>query len=56
LFIFYFFHVSCQVSTYLKALGSLCERGSVQTLKGQNDRTGMNQPSTSSTAHAPGSE
>ncbi|XP_077087768.1 SMC5-SMC6 complex localization factor protein 1 [Siphateles boraxobius] len=44
------------VSTYLKALGSLCARGSVQTLKGQNDRTEMNQPSTSSAAHVPGSE
>lgn len=49
-------HVYCQVSTYLKALGNLCDRGSVQTLKGQNDRTEMNQPSTSSAAHVPGSE
>lgn len=44
------------VSTYLKALGNLCDRGSVQTLKGQNDRTEMNQPSTSSATHVPGSE
>ncbi|KAK9974380.1 hypothetical protein ABG768_022481 [Culter alburnus] len=44
------------VSTYLKALGNLCDRGSVQTLKGQSDRTEMNQPSTSSDAHVRGSE
>ncbi|RXN21211.1 SMC5-SMC6 complex localization factor 1 isoform X1 [Labeo rohita] len=44
------------VSTYLKALGNLCDRGPVQTLKGQTDRIEMNQPSTSSAAHVPGSE
>ncbi|KAK2911727.1 hypothetical protein Q8A67_003860 [Cirrhinus molitorella] len=44
------------VSTCLKALGNLCDRGPVQTLKGQTDRIEMNQPSTSSAAHVPGSE
>ncbi|XP_059403688.1 SMC5-SMC6 complex localization factor protein 1-like isoform X1 [Carassius carassius] len=44
------------VSTYLKALGTLCDRGPVQTLKGQTDRLEMNQPSTSSAAHAACSE
>ncbi|XP_073696094.1 SMC5-SMC6 complex localization factor protein 1-like [Garra rufa] len=44
------------VSTYLKALGNLCDRRPVQTLKGQTDRIEMNQPSTSSAAHVPGSE
>ncbi len=48
--------VSCQVSTYLKALGILCDREPVQTLKGQTDRIEMNQPSTSCAAHVPGSE
>lgn len=44
------------VSTYLKALGNLCDRGPVRTLKGPTDRFEMNQPSTSSAAHVPGSE
>uniref|UniRef100_A0A8C1Z6E1 SMC5-SMC6 complex localization factor 1 n=1 Tax=Cyprinus carpio TaxID=7962 RepID=A0A8C1Z6E1_CYPCA len=44
------------VSTYLRALGILCDREPVQTLKGQTDRIEMNQPSTSCAAHVPGSE
>ncbi|XP_059406134.1 SMC5-SMC6 complex localization factor protein 1-like [Carassius carassius] len=44
------------VSTYLKALGILCDREPVQTLKGQTDRIEMNQPSTSRAGHVPGSE
>lgn len=44
------------VSTYLKALGNLCDREPVQTLKGQTDRIEMNQPSTSSATRVPVSE
>ncbi|XP_043096723.1 SMC5-SMC6 complex localization factor protein 1 isoform X2 [Puntigrus tetrazona] len=43
------------VSTYVKTLGILCDQEPVQTLKGQTDRTEMNQASTS-VAHVPDSE
>ncbi|XP_051981605.1 SMC5-SMC6 complex localization factor protein 1-like [Xyrauchen texanus] len=44
------------VSHYLKALGQLCNREPLQTLKSQTDKTEMNQPSSSSAAHMPDSE
>ncbi|TRY62489.1 hypothetical protein DNTS_026137 [Danionella cerebrum] len=49
------FHID-MVSTYIKALGNLCDRPPALTVKEQRGRIEMNQPLTSSTTHVPGLE